>query len=108
MDKTNVTKDLDAKTITIERVFDATKDTLWRAYADKAWFEKWWGPEGWETTTKVFDLSAGGQIHYGMKCVDKNQGEWYGQEAWGFMKIESVDPQTVLRPQTTSPTLMAP
>lgn len=91
MDKTKVTKDLEAKTLTIERVFDASKEKLWRAYADKEWFEKWWGPEGWETTAKEFNFVPGGQIHYGMKCVDQNQGEWFGQESWGLMKLQSVD-----------------
>lgn len=91
MDKTKVTKDLENKTLTIERIFDAPKEKLWRAYADKEWFEKWWGPEGWETTTKEFNFAPGGKIHYGMKCVDENQGEWFGKESWGLMQIESVD-----------------
>lgn len=91
MDKTKVTKDTEHKTLSIERVFDAPKEKLWRAYADKAWFEKWWGPEGWETTAKTFDFKVGGKIHYGMKCVDKNQGEWYGQESWGLMEITALD-----------------
>jgi uncharacterized protein YndB with AHSA1/START domain len=90
-DQTTVKKDLENKTLTIERVFDAPKEKLWRAYADKDWFEQWWGPEGWQTTTKTFDFKVGGTIHYGMKCVDENQGEWFGQESWGLMKIESID-----------------
>lgn len=91
MDKVKVTKDLENKTLIIERTFDAPKERVWRAYADKEWFEKWWGPEGWETTTKEFDFRVGGKIHYCMKCVDKNQGEWFGQESWGLMEIESID-----------------
>lgn len=91
MDEVKVTKDLENKTLTIERVFDAPKEKLWRAYADKDWFEKWWGPEGWETTAKEFDFTPGGKLHYGMKCVDKNQGEWFGQESWGLMTFESID-----------------
>lgn len=91
MDKTKVTKDLENKTLVIERVFDAPVEKLWRAYADKEQFEKWWGPEGWETTVKEFDFKLGGRIHYGMKCVDENQGEWFGQESWGLMEIESAD-----------------
>lgn len=90
-DKVKVTKDLENKTLTIERTFDAPKEKLWRAYADKEWFESWWGPEGWQTTTKEFDFVVGGKIHYGMKCVDANQGEWFGQESWGLMKLVSVD-----------------
>ncbi len=91
MDKTRITKDLENKTLRIERTFNAPKEKVWRAYADKDWFEKWWGPEGWEAMTKTFDFKAGGTIHYGMKCVDKNQGEYYGQESWGLMRIETVD-----------------
>lgn len=91
MAETKVTKDLENKTLIIERLFDASKEKLWKAYADKAWFEKWWGPEGWETTTKEFSLNPGGKIHYCMKCVDENQGEFFGQEAWGIMHIEVTD-----------------
>lgn len=91
MDKAIVTKDIENKTLSIERTFDAPKERLWQMYADKDAFEAWWGPEGWETTTKEFNLAPGGRIHYGMKCVDENQGEWFGQESWGIMEIQSVD-----------------
>jgi uncharacterized protein YndB with AHSA1/START domain len=86
-----VTKDLENKTLIIEREFDAAKEKVWQAWATKDWFEKWWGPEGWETTAKEFNFAPGGRVHYGMKCVDKAQGEWYGQTSWGVMAIDSVD-----------------
>ena len=91
MDKTKVTKDLENKTLIIERIFDAPKEKVWRAYADKDTFEKWWGPEGWQTSTKEFSLAPGGHIHYCMECTDKNQDDWYGQRSWGLMNIETVD-----------------
>lgn len=91
MAEVKVTKDLDNKTLTIEATFNASKDKLWRAYTDKEWYEKWWGPEGWETTTKEFNFAPGGRVHYCMKCVDKNQGEWYGQESWGMTTIQEID-----------------
>jgi uncharacterized protein YndB with AHSA1/START domain len=90
MDKTKVTKDLANNMLIIERTFDAPKDKLWRAYADQEWFTKWWGPEGWETTVKEFDFRSGGRNHYCMKCVDQNQGEWFGQESWGLMEYGEV------------------
>lgn len=89
--KTKVTKDIASKTLIIERSFDAPKEKVWKAYADKAWFEQWWGPEGWQTTTKEFNFVVGGRIHYGMKCVDQNQGEWFGKESWGLMEIQTID-----------------
>lgn len=84
-----VTKD--GTKLIIEREFDGPQDKVWKAYADKETFEKWWGPEGWETTTKEFNFVPGGSVHYGMKCVDKRQGEWFNQTSWGVMALEAVD-----------------
>ena len=91
MDKVKVTKDLENKTLVVERTFDAPKENVWRAYSEKDMFEGWWGPEGWVTTTKEFDFRQGGKIHYCMKCVDEKQGEFFGQESWGLMVIETID-----------------
>lgn len=91
MDNVKVTKDTANNTLIIERTFNAPIEKLWKAYANKDWFQKWWGPEGWETTVKEFNFSVGGKLHYGMKCVDKNQGEWFGQESWGVMQFEAID-----------------
>lgn len=91
MAEVNVTKDLEAKTLTIEAVVNGPKDKVWQFYADKDSFEKWWGPEGWETTAKEFDFRPGGRVLYDMHCVDKNQGEWYDQHSWGIMNIQEID-----------------
>ena len=91
MEKVKVSKDLESKTLTIEKNFNAPKEKVWRAYSNKEWFDKWWGPEGWETTTSEFNFKPGGKIHYCMKNIDKNQGEWFGQESCGLMKINKVD-----------------
>jgi len=93
MSEVKITKDLENKKLVIEYVANGTKDKVWKAYADKDWFEKWWGPEGWETTTKEFNFAPGGRVHYDMKCVDENQGEWFGQSSWGVMEIQKVDPE---------------
>ncbi len=93
MAEVNVTKDLENKKLVIEYLANGPLEKVWRAYADKNWFEKWWGPEGWETTTKEFSLTPGGRIHYGMKCVDEQQGEWFGQTSWGLMEIQKVEDQ---------------
>jgi uncharacterized protein YndB with AHSA1/START domain len=91
MDKTRVTKDFDTNTLTIERTFDAPRERVWDAYANPEQFSQWWGPEGWETTVKEFEFVPGGKNHYGMKCVDKNQGEWFNQESWGLMEFELIE-----------------
>jgi uncharacterized protein YndB with AHSA1/START domain len=91
MDQVKVTKDLENKTLTLERVFDGPKSKVWKAYADQEWFEAWWGPEGWETKAKEFDFKPGGRVHYDMRCLDPEQKDWYGQSSWGLMQIEAVD-----------------
>lgn len=91
MDKTKVTKDYENGVLTVERTFNAPPQRIWDAYANADQFCKWWGPEGWETSVKELSLAKGGKNHYGMKCVDKNQGEWFNQESWGMMVFEEVD-----------------
>ena len=91
MAEVKVTKDLENKTLVIEYEVNAPKEKVWRAYADKDMFEKWWGPEGWETKAKEFNFVSGGRVHYDMKCVDEKQGEWFGQSSWGLMKIDTID-----------------
>lgn len=91
MTEVQVNKDLENKQLVITVTFDAPIEKLWKAYTTKEQFEKWWGPEGWETTAKEFDFKPGGRVHYCMKCVDKNQGEWYGQESWGMTTINEID-----------------
>lgn len=91
MSDVKVTKDLENKKLIIEYVANGPIEKVWQAYTDKDTFEKWWGPEGWETTAKEFDFKPGGRVHYGMKCVDERQGEWFGQTSWGVMDIQSVD-----------------
>jgi len=35
-----------AEKIVIERVFDAPKEMVWKAWTDPEMVKKWWGPEG--------------------------------------------------------------
>ncbi|MBH1980385.1 SRPBCC domain-containing protein, partial [Candidatus Saccharibacteria bacterium] len=60
MSEVKVTKDLENCKLIIEYTANGPKDKVWKAYADKDWFEKWWGPEGWETTAKEFNFAPGG------------------------------------------------
>ena len=85
-----VTKDHSSKKLVIEYLANGSLEKVWGAYAEKDWFEKWWGPEGWETTVKEFSFVPGGRVHYGMKCIDENQAEWFGQTSWGLMEIQEV------------------
>src|SRR4051794_34812284 len=90
MSEVQVTKDLENKKLLIEYLAAGPIEKVWRAYSDQEWFEKWWGPEGWETACKEFNFTPGGRVHYDMKCVDERQTDWFGKSSWGLMEIESV------------------
>ena len=91
MGETKITKDLEKRELIIERVLDAQRDRVWAAYTDADKLAKWWGPRGWETTIKNFDFRPEGVWHYCMKCVDKDQGSFYGQESWGKAVFHHID-----------------
>lgn len=91
MSELKVTKDLENKKLITEYLAAGPKDKVWAAYTQKDMFEKWWGPEGWVTTAKEFNFAPGGRVHYGMKCIDENQGEWFNQTSWGLMEIKAVE-----------------
>lgn len=46
--------------ILIERIINAPRELVWKAWTDPKHLEKWWGPNGFTTTTKEFDLRVGG------------------------------------------------
>lgn len=83
--------------LVIERLFNAPRDLVFRAYSESDRLEKWWGPEGWKTENFQFEFKPEGIWHYCMTCLDKNQGEFYGQESCGkgiFQEI--VEPEKIV------------
>ncbi|MGM0885165.1 MAG: SRPBCC domain-containing protein [Bacillota bacterium] len=67
----------------LERVFDAPRELVFKAFSEAEHLKQWWGPRGWTVTVCNVDFRPGGIWHYCMKCMDKNQGDFYGFESWG-------------------------
>jgi uncharacterized protein YndB with AHSA1/START domain len=84
MSKQEIIKDVEHKTLTVKREFEASRERLWRAWSDVDLLSKWWGPREWPTTTKSFDFSPGGHWHYYMTGPD-------GTQAWGWLDYQTVD-----------------
>lgn len=82
MSATSVSKDAENKTLIIERIISAPRPRVWQAWTTPEMFVKWWGPRGWNTTIKHINFTPGGTLLYGMKCVDKAQSDFFGQESW--------------------------
>ena len=83
--------------LVLERVFDAPRALVFEMYKKPEHLKRWWGPRGWELPVCNVDFRPGGVWHYMMKCVDKNQGDFYGMESWGKGVYEAIDePNTIV------------
>lgn len=52
--------------IVIERVFDAPRELVWKAWTDPEMVKKWWGPEGFTAPHATIDFKVGGKYIYAM------------------------------------------
>ena len=52
------------------RVFDAHRELVWKAWTDPGIITKWWGPNGFTTTTESMDLKPDGVWKFTMHGPD--------------------------------------
>jgi len=84
-------------TLTLERVFDAPRELVFRVFSEAEHLKRWWGPRGWELPVCRVDFRPGGVWHYCMKCVDESQGDFFGFESWGkAVYKEIVRPERIV------------
>ncbi|MBI3341597.1 SRPBCC domain-containing protein [Candidatus Curtissbacteria bacterium] len=57
----------DENGVVIERVFDAPREAVWKAWTDPEMVKKWWGPEGFSAPSVKIDLRVGGKYTYAMQ-----------------------------------------
>jgi len=74
-EKTKIKRDLDEKSITVSREFEAPLELVWRAMTEKEFLNQWWGPAPWRAETKTMDFREGGFWHYAM-VGPENQKHW--------------------------------
>jgi uncharacterized protein YndB with AHSA1/START domain len=53
-----------------ERVFDAPRELVWKAWTDPKHIDKWWGPNGFRNETFSMDLRVGGFWRFVMHGPD--------------------------------------
>lgn len=85
MNKTTFTRDEKNARLTIERVFPATPDRVWRALTDPAMLEQWWAPRPWLTKSVRMDFRVGGHWLYSMNGPD-------GEQHFGRMEYLEIEP----------------
>jgi uncharacterized protein YndB with AHSA1/START domain len=87
----------DERVLVLERTFDAPRELVFSMFKECGHLRHWWGPRGWELPVCTIDFRPGGVWHYCMKCVDREQGSFYGMESWGKgVYHEIVEPERIV------------
>lgn len=84
MPVTDVTHDLDARTLTIVADFAAPPKRIWEVYAAPRQLERVWGPPTYPATFVDHDLAPGGRMNYYMTSPE-------GERYYGYWEVGSVD-----------------
>jgi uncharacterized protein YndB with AHSA1/START domain len=53
----------EATDLVLDRVLDAARDRVWRAWTDPEQLKQWWCPRPWTTPEAVIDLRPGGRFY---------------------------------------------
>lgn len=79
MPVTNITKDLDTRSLIITASFAAPVERVWQIYADPRQLERIWGPPSYPATVAEHSLTPGGRVHYFMTGPegDRVYGGWH-------------------------------
>lgn len=64
----------EGRTLVMERLFDAPRDRVFKAFSEAGQLESWWGPKGWQTEVRSFAFKPNGVWHYCMRCTDGISG----------------------------------
>jgi uncharacterized protein YndB with AHSA1/START domain len=76
--------------LVIERIFDAPRELVWRAWTQPEFVMRWWGPKGYTTPSCKIDLRVGGTFFYCMRSPE-------GQDFWATgVYREIVEPERIV------------
>jgi uncharacterized protein YndB with AHSA1/START domain len=80
------------KPFLIQRVFDAPRELVYKAWTEPDRMQEWFGPKGLKTLSAKMDLRPGGVYHYGMQSPDgkKMWGKWVFREIVESQKLVFV------------------
>src|SRR3954468_8976394 len=63
--------------IVISRVVHAPRELVFEAFTEVRHLSRWWGPEGFTTTTRSFEFRVGGAWAFGLRGPDgTDYQEW--------------------------------
>ncbi|MBW4360911.1 SRPBCC family protein [Flavobacterium taihuense] len=81
------TVDKTAKTVFINREFEAELPLVWDAFTKPELLDQWVAPKPWISKTKYMDFKVGGRRFYAMVSPE-------GIERWAIQRYTSISPKT--------------
>ncbi|CAM5304018.1 SRPBCC family protein [Leifsonia shinshuensis] len=77
MAMTEPEEDAADRAIVVSRVVDAPRELAFEAFTEVRHLSRWWGPEGFTTTTRSFEFRVGGEWAFSMRGPDGTvHSEW--------------------------------
>src|SRR5665213_1909733 len=72
------------------RLIDAPRDLVWSVWTDPKHLSRWWGPDGFRTTTSRFEFKVGGVWRFVMQGPD-------GRDYDNRVTFDQIVPPELLR-----------
>jgi uncharacterized protein YndB with AHSA1/START domain len=90
MPRTTSTPAQTSDAVIIERVFDAPRSLVWKAWSEPEHFKRWWGPRDYTAPEARIDFRVGGAWLACMRSAD-------GQDIWATgVYREIVEPERIV------------
>ena len=81
------------KGITIERVFDAPREMVWRAWTEPEMAKRWWGPKDFTAPSIKIDLRVGGKYIF---CMHGPEGSEFDKDLYSAGVYKEIVPMEKL------------
>ncbi len=82
--------DPEGKEFVVTRLFNASRELVWKAFTESERLAQWWGPKGLPIKVHKLELRPGGVFHYSMHSPD-------GKIWWGkFVYREIIAPEKIV------------
>jgi uncharacterized protein YndB with AHSA1/START domain len=76
---------INSKVLTIPRIFDASRELVWKAWTDPEHMMRWWGPKDFTSPSCKMDLRVGGRYLFCMRSPD-------GKDYYSTGVFNKIDP----------------